>query len=88
MARPVHWVVSPGGSASVKATIRSPTSGPNGATREGRVLSRNSPSTPSLAKRSCQRQTAVLLLPVRRMTAFVPSPSAVASTIAERQTCF
>jgi hypothetical protein len=31
---------------------------------------------------------AVLLLAVRRMTSFVPSPSAVASTIAARQTCF
>jgi hypothetical protein len=41
----------------------------------------------ALAKLSCQRQTAVLLLPVRRMTAFVPSPSAV-TTIAARQTCF
>jgi hypothetical protein len=32
--------------------------------------------------------TAVLLLPVRRMIAAVPRPSAVASTIAARQTCF
>src|SRR5829696_4197281 len=80
MARPVQCVVSPGGSASVRATIRSPTSGPNGAMRDGRVLSRRRPSTPSAAKRSCQRQTAVLLLPVRRMMAAVPRPSAVAST--------
>jgi len=41
-----------------------------------------------LSKRSCQRQTAVLLLPVRPLMAFVPSPSAVARTIAARQTCF
>lgn len=73
---------------SVRATIRWPTSGPNGTTREGRVLSRRSPSTPLPAKRSCQRQTAVLLLPVLCMTAFVPSPSAGASTIAARQTYF
>src|SRR5215210_7389426 len=56
--------------------------------RAGRVLSRRRPSTPSSAKRSCQRQTAVLLLAVRRMIAAVPSPSAVVSTIAARQTRF
>jgi hypothetical protein len=33
-------------------------------TREGRVLSRRRPSKPSPAKRSCQRQTLVLDLPV------------------------
>lgn len=47
VARPVQWVVSPGGSASVRATIRSATSGPNRLTREDRVLSRSRPSTPS-----------------------------------------
>ena len=56
--------------------------------REGRVLSRRSPSKPSAAKRSCQRQTQVLDLPVSRMIAFVPKPSAVSSTIRARQTCF
>lgn len=38
--------------------------------------------------RSCQRQTTDLLLPVWRMIADVPSPSAVNSTIRARQTCF
>ena len=38
--------------------------------------------------RACQRQTAVLLTPAVRMIAAVPSPSAVASTIRARQTCF
>ena len=35
--------------------------------REGRVLSRVSPATPSCMKRSCQRQTTVLPLPTARM---------------------
>ena len=35
--------------------------------REGRVLSRKSPSTPSCMNRSCQRQTAVLLTSASRM---------------------
>ena len=38
--------------------------------------------------RSCQRQTQVLDLPVRRMISFVPTPSAVNRTISARQTCF
>ena len=56
--------------------------------REGRVLSRSSPSTPSSAKRSCQRQTQVLDLPVRRMISTVPTPSALSRMISARQTCF
>ena len=43
------------GEAAIGA--RPMTSWPSVATREGRVLSRSSPSTPSSAKRSCQRQT-------------------------------
>ena len=77
----VQWVASCGGSVAVRATTRSMTSWPSGATREGRVLSRSSPSTPSSAKRSCQRQTQVLDLPVRRMISTVPRrpPKAVRS---------
>ena len=56
--------------------------------REGRVLSRSSPSKPSSAKRSCQRQTQVLDLLVSRMIALMPTPSAVSKTIRARQTCF
>ena len=57
--------------------------------REGRVLSRSRPSTPSCMKRSCQRQTQVLLTcPCRRMISAVPQPSAVRRTIRARQTCF
>lgn len=60
----------------------------SGGLREGRVLSRNSPSPPACMKRSCQRQTTDLLLPVRRMISAVPKPSAVSKTIRARQTCF
>jgi len=40
--------------------------------REGRFLSRSSPWNPSSPKRSCQRHTQVLDLPVRRKRSFVP----------------
>src|SRR6187200_797278 len=66
IAAPVQWVASCGGSVAVSATTWSMTSWPSGGTRGGRVLSRNRPSTPSAAKRSCQRQTQVFDLPVRR----------------------
>ena len=46
------------------------------------------PSTPARIKRSCQRQTTDLLLPVRRMISAVPRPSAVSRIIRTRQTCF
>jgi Queuosine biosynthesis protein QueC len=85
---PVQWVVSPGGSPSLSATTRSAVSAPSGLMRERRVLSRSSPSTPSSIKRSCQRQTQVLDFPVRLMISFVPTPSAVNSTIKPRQTLF
>ena len=38
---PVQCIVSPGGSSSVRATIRAATSSPGGLMREGRVLSRS-----------------------------------------------
>jgi hypothetical protein len=79
---------SGGGSVWVSATTRSATAGGSGAIRDGRVLSRNSPSTPSCMNRSCQRHRQVLLLPVRRMISLVPRPSAVNSTIRARHTCF
>jgi hypothetical protein len=88
MAAAVQWVVSPGGSPWVRATTRSAISAAKGGMRDRRVLSRNKPSTPASMNRSCQRQTAVLLLPVRRMIAFVPSPAVLKSTIRARQTCF
>lgn len=45
-----------------------------------------SPSTPSCMKRSCHRQTQGFDLPVSRMIAMVPSPSAVARMILVRHT--
>src|SRR6202040_572577 len=57
---PVQWVVSPGGSPSVRATTRSAASPSSGLIREGLGLSRSRPSNPSSKKRSCQRQTQVL----------------------------
>lgn len=84
----VQWVVSVGGSANVSATTRSATSGPSPGTREGRVLSRKRPSTPSSMKRCCQRQTQVLEVPVRRMISLVPTSSALRSTMTARQACF
>ena len=84
----VQCVVSPGGSSNVRATTRSATAGPSGGMREGRVLSRNSPSKPSAAKRSCQRQTQVFDLPVCRIISTVPAPSALNRMISARQTCF
>ncbi len=38
--------------------------------------------------RSCQRQTQVFDLPVRRMISFVPIPSALSRTISARHACF
>src|SRR5471030_2105018 len=84
----VQWVLSPGGGLEVNVTTRSATSGPSGAMREGRVLSCSKPTTPSCMNRSCQRQTQVLDLLVRRMISLVPRPSAESSTISARQTCF
>ena len=88
MAAAVQCVVSPGGSAWVRVTTRVATSGPSGGMRAGRVLSRRRPSTPSCAKRSCQRQTTDLDTLAMRMIAWVPSPSALSSTMRARQTCF
>jgi hypothetical protein len=84
----VQCVASVGGSVCVRATTRAAMSAPSGGIREGRVLSCSSPSQPSCMKRSCQRQTQVLDLPVRPMISWVPSPSALNKTISARQTCF
>src|SRR5215510_12300195 len=88
MAAAVQWVVSPGGGPAVRSITRATTTLSSGGLREGRVLSRNRPSTPACMKRSCQRHTTDLLLPVRRMISAVPKPSAVSKTIRARQTCF
>jgi hypothetical protein len=72
MTAAVQWVVSPGGSVSVRAITRSVTSRASGGMREGRVLSRSKPSTPHCMNRSCHRQTAVLATPASRMISAVP----------------
>ena len=84
----VQWVTSPGGSVCVSATVCSCTVAGSRGIRDGRVLSRSSPSTPCAMKRSCQRHTVTLLLPVCRMIVVVPTPSAVISTMRARHTCF
>ena len=43
---------------------------------------------PSFMNRSCQRQTQVFDLPVRRMISLLPTPSALERMIAARQACF
>ena len=88
IAAAVQCVVSPGGSVEVNSTTRLTMAPGNGGMREGRVLSRKSPPTPSCMNRSCQRQTQGLLLPVRRMISAVPRPSPVSRMIRARQTCF
>src|ERR1700733_3343269 len=54
IAAPVQWLAVGGGPAQVRATTRSATSGRGGGMRAGRVLSRQSPVTPSSPNRSCQ----------------------------------
>jgi hypothetical protein len=60
----------------------------SGGMRDGRVLSRSRPFTPSVMNRSCQRHTHGFATPARRITSAVPQPSAVARMIRARQTCF
>ena len=84
----VQWVTSKGGSIRVISTTRVVTSDQSGGMRERRVLSRKRPSTPSSAKRSCQRQTQVFDLAVRRMISTVPMPAALSRMMSARQTCF
>src|SRR5512133_945001 len=88
IAAAVQWVAWCGGSVAVSAITRSMIVCCKGGIRDGRVLSRRSPSTPSVMNRSCQRQTLGFDLPLRRMISDVPRPSAVARMIFARQTCF
>ncbi len=67
--------------------MRNATSGSSGGMREGRVLSRSRPSTPSAMNRSCHLQTKGFDFPVRRTISTVPAPSAVARMIPARPTC-
>ena len=88
IAAAVQWVAWCGGSVAVSAITRSMIVCSKGGIRDGRVLSRRSPSTPSVMNRSCQRQTLGFDLPLRRMISAVPRPSAVARMIFARQACF
>src|SRR5450631_1297246 len=84
----LQWVAFAGVSFAVFVRTASLFLFGNGAIRDGRVLSRRSPSTPASMKRSCQRQTHGFDLPVRRMISLVPWPSVVARTISARHTAF
>src|SRR5271169_4037914 len=88
IARPVQWVVSPGGSARVSATTSSTSADGNGGRPGFRVLSCSRPATPSRMNRSCQRHTQGFETPARRMISAVPQPSPVARMIRTRHTCF
>ena len=85
-AAPVQCVASPARASIVSVTTRAAIRGSSFDAR-GRSC-REKPVHPAAAKRSCQRQTQVLDLPVSRMIAFVPAPSALSKTICARQTCF
>ena len=88
MAAAVQCVASCGGSLVVSPTTRSITACGEGGMREGRVLSRSNPATPSRMDRSCQRRTHGFDTPARRMISLVPRPPAAARTILARRTCF
>ena len=77
-----------GGDSMVSPTTQARSKGSSLGMREGRVLSRRSPSTPSAANRSCQRQTQVLDVLVSRMIGLAPASLALSKTICARQTCF
>jgi len=84
----VQCVASCGGAWLVRATTRSTVAAGRGGIRDGRVLSRVSPSTPSCMNRSCQRHTTVSPLPIARLMVVVPAPSALRTIIRDHQTCF
>ena len=88
IARPVQCVASCGGSAQVSATTRATVSAAIGGLPGLRVLSRSRPSTPSSAKRCCQRQTIGRLTPSCVATCCTGPRSADASTTCARSTCF
>lgn len=65
----------------------SATFAPMGEVREGGVLPRGRPSTPSAMTGNCQRHTQVFDLLVRRMISCVPAPSAARSTTLAGYVC-
>jgi hypothetical protein len=86
--RTLQCVAFGGASLEVFASTLRFTAADNRARPGLRVLSRVRPSTPSAAKRSCHRHTHGFDLPVARMIAIVPRPSALARMIFARHTTF
>ena len=68
----LQCVALSGGSCTVLVITFSLVSMGNGGTREGRVLSRLRPATPSSRYRPCQRQTVGFDVRARRMISKVP----------------
>jgi hypothetical protein len=88
IVRTLQCVASAGVSRAVLASTLAFVAALSGLRPGGRVLSRRRPSTPSSAKRLCQRHTQGFDFPVARQIALIVSPSAVSSTIRARQTAF
>jgi hypothetical protein len=88
MLRTLQWVAFGGFSRSVMSTTCLIFSGVNGLTRDGRVASFNSPSTPFAAYRRRQRRTVSGLLPTDAAIASAVNPSLASSTICALQTTF
>src|SRR6056297_881492 len=72
MVERLQWVAFGGFSLTVLAITFMRVSRGSGGTREGRVLSRFRPPTPSSRYRSCQRQTVGFDVCARRMISPVP----------------
>ena len=87
IARPVQCVASCGGSPQVSATTRATVSAAIGGLPGLRVLSRSRPSTPSSAKRCCQRQTIGRLTPTCVAICCTGPPPAEARTTCARSMC-
>jgi hypothetical protein len=88
IARPVQWVISPGGSPQVNASTLLTVSIAIGFLPGARVLSRSRPATPASAYRRCQRHTAGRLTPARPATCSTGRRSAESRTMRARCTCF
>lgn len=86
-ARPVQCVTSSCGSEQVSASTSATVRVERGGVPGGRVLSRSRPSTPSSAKRCCQRRTAGRLTPARRATSCTFTRSVESRTIRARRMC-
>lgn len=81
----LQWVALGGLSCTVLAITLSRVPRGKGGTRDGLVLSRLRPGTPSSRYRCCHRQTVGFDVFARRMISKLPWPSAVARMISTRQ---